>query len=336
MKRFIILLVLSPFLGQAQIIQGTAFPAIGSIYTLTLADSTGIQPGNNGTGITWDFSALVNTGSIQVDTFLLPSATPYGATFPTADIADHEIYPGTNYYVYYHNDGSEFQRIGNVQPDVVIYSDPANEFPYPVSYGNTFSDTYYASYNQTSTGTLVHMWGVATETADGLGTIILPTGTYSNVLRLSGVRTEHDTIFSTPNVYVFEQFIFYRWYQAELYYPLMQIVLSDFTIGGGGGFHNKTVGYRMGSPAGINDKTNPGEMLMVSPNPSLTGIFLFRFNDKSEQVRELEVMDVTGQIIYKVNGNISIVNLSDQKAGMYFYHLQTLNGRSYKGKLLKE
>lgn len=62
MKRFIILLVLFPFLGQAQTIQGTAFPAIGSIYTLTLADSTGIQPGNSGTGITWDFSTLVNTG----------------------------------------------------------------------------------------------------------------------------------------------------------------------------------------------------------------------------------------------------------------------------------
>jgi hypothetical protein len=336
MKRFIILFALLPFLGQAQTIEGTAFPAIGSIYTLTLADTTGIEPGNTGQGLTWDFSSLFNTGFIQVDSFLMPSATPYGAIFPTAGIADHETYPGTDYFVYYHDDGSEFQRVGNVQPDTVIYSDPANEFPYPISYGNTFSDTYFASYHQSLGGTLVHMHGVASETADATGTIILPTGTYPNVLRVTALRTEHDTIFGFSNTFVYAQYHYYRWYQANLYYPVMQIMVTDITFSPTGHSHSKTVGYRAGTPSGIIANTDPAQMLVVSPNPSLTGIFQFRLNDKSVQISEVEITDVTGQIIYKVNGNISTVNLSDQKAGIYFYHLQALDGKSCTGKLVKE
>lgn len=336
MKKFIIVLMVSlPFIGQAQTIQGSAFPVIGSVYIRTLTDTTGVQPGNSGTGITWDFSTLVNSGSTEVDSFLLPSATPYGATFPTADITDHEIYPGTNYYVYYHNNGSAYQRIGNVQPDTVIYSDPADEFPYPLSYGNTFTDTYYASYHQNNGG-LVHMSGVVTETADGSGTIILPTGTFSNVLRCSGVRNEHDTIFGTPTIYVTLKVTFYTWYQTYLYFPLMQIATTDFTPSFGNPLHTKMVGYGMGIPAGINDKTYPGEMMAVSPNPSPTGLFQFHFKDKSEQVHQVEITDVTGRIIYKVSGNISDVNLSDKTKGVYFYQIQTINGNSYNGKLLKE
>jgi hypothetical protein len=336
MKGFITLLMLLPFLGEAQTIQGSAFPAIGSTYSLTLADTSGVQPGNSGTGMTWDFSTLVNSGIIQVDSFLMPSATPYGATFPTADIADHEINPGTNYYVYYHNNGSAYQRIGNVQPDTVIYSDPANEFPYPVSYGNTFSDTYYASYHQTTGGDLVHMSGVVSETADGSGTIILPTGTYGNVLRVSGTRTEHDTIFSTPTIYVYEKITYYNWYQANLYWPLMQIMITDITPSLGGKIHNKQVGYRMGTPAGIIDKNNTGEIMKISPNPSPTGIFQLWFSDKNDQVNQLEVIDVTGRIINKIIGPAAEVNLSDQKEGIYFYQIQTLKGRTFTGKLLNE
>jgi len=336
MKNYIILFVLLPFLGQAQTIQGSSFPAIGSVHTLTLADTSGVLPGNGGMGVTWNFAELINSGATQLDSFLLPSATPYGATFPAADIAVHEIYPGTNYYVYYHNSGSAYQRIGNVQPDVVIYYDPANEFPYPVSFDNSFSDTYYASYNQTTGGNLVHMWGVASETADGTGTIILPTGSYSNVLRVSGSRDEHDTIFGTPNIMVHLVVNYVSWYQPDLYYPLIQISTSDFIPNIGSPLHSKKVGYRAGTSTGIVDQTYPGQMMTVSPNPSPTGIFQFRFNDKSEQVCQLEIMDLTGQIIYSASGNMYGVNLSDKKDGIYFYQMQTLNGRSYKGKLMKE
>jgi len=61
--------------------------------------------------MTWNFANLINSGKIQVDSFLLPSATPYGGIFPSAGIALHEVALPTNYYVYYHDDGSEYQRI---------------------------------------------------------------------------------------------------------------------------------------------------------------------------------------------------------------------------------
>jgi hypothetical protein len=336
MKRYILFLALLPFWSQAQTIQGSAFPAIGSVYKLTLTDTAGIQAGNSGTGITWEFASLVNSGFTQVDSFLLPAATPYGSTFPSADITDHEVSPSTNYYVYYHNDGSEFQRIGNVQPDVVIYSDPANEFPYPLSYGVSVNDTYYASYNQTTTNTLVHMRGVASENADGTGTIVLPTGTYSNVLRVTGSRIEHDTIFSSPNIYVYLEARYTNWYQADLYYPIMQIYSTDFVPSLGIPSHTKSVGYRMGVPTGIVDRTFPDEALMVSPNPSPNGIFQIGFSNRQEKATSIDIMNITGQVVRIQTDRLSEVNLSDKPAGLYFYRIQTSSGRTYQGKLIKE
>jgi len=316
----------------AQTIPGSAFPAIGSIYTLTLADTTGVQPGSSGMGITWNFGTLINSGKTQVDSFLLPSATPYGSIFPTATIAVHEVAPTTDYYVYYFNDGSEYQRIANVQPDTVIYSNPANEFPYPLSYGTNLNDTYYSSY--TSGGTTVHMSGATNLNADGTGTIITPDGQYSDVLRVTGTRDEHDTIFGTPTITVHLQSTYYDWYQPVLYYPLMSILITNVYYSIGPVIHQKTVGYRNGVQTGINMLDIPDNAVSVSPNPSSTGVFRFRLRNESEMIRQIDISDLTSRIIYTGKGNINEINLSGSAKGVYFYHIQTVNGNGYSGKLM--
>ena len=337
MKKFTILALTFVFLTLnifAQTLNGSAFPTIGSIYTMTLADTAGVQPGNAGTGMTWDFSTLINSGHVQVDSFLLPSATPYGGVFPSADIAVHEIAPTTNYYVYYHNDGSEYQRIGNVQPDTVIYYDPANEFPYPVSYGTNLNDTYYASYM--SGGSTVHMWGNVNLNADGTGTVITPDGTYSGVLRITGTRDEHDTIFGIPNIMIHLISVYVNWYQPVLYYPVMSIITTKDYPSIGPAIYQKSVGYRAGVPEGITEQNNPGNNVYVSPNPSSTGLFHFRLNDKSDKIAQLIVIDITGITVFTGKGNVSEINLTGVAKGVYFYHIQTTSGQNYSGKLITE
>ena len=68
MKKITLLALTSLFLTMnivAQTLNGSAFPTPGSIYTLTLADTAGVQPGNGGMGMTWNFSSLINTGHVD-------------------------------------------------------------------------------------------------------------------------------------------------------------------------------------------------------------------------------------------------------------------------------
>ena len=334
MKKLLLIIFLFPLFIQAQTIQGSAFPAIGSIYTLDLADTTGVPNGNPGASQTWNYASLISTAKTQVDSFLMPSATPYGGTFPTAQIAVHQVAPNTDYYVYYHDDGSEYQRIGNVQPDVVIYSNPANEFPYPVSYGSGFNDTYYSTYTNVSSGFTVDMAGTTALIADGAGTLILPSGTYSNILRVKGTRDEHDTIFSIPTVYYHILVTYYDYYQAFLYYPLLSITITDAIPSFGPAIHTKTVGFRSGTD-GIHETISAISTITVSPNPSATGIFQFRLNNNNEKISKIEVSDITGKVVCSVT-NSNEVNLSERSKGIYFYHLQTINGDIVTGKIMME
>lgn len=147
-----------------------------------------------GAATTWDFSTLSPDGAYLYDTFAAPASTRYGSLFPTADIALHEVGPTANYFVYYQNDAANsfYKRIANVQPDTVIYSDPANEFPYPLSFNSNYNDTYYAYYHAGSGYST--MYGNVTCVVNGYSFFTTPAGTYYNVVRLYAHRVEHNTV----------------------------------------------------------------------------------------------------------------------------------------------
>ena len=72
----------------------------------------------------------------------------------------------------------------------------------------------------------------------------------------------------------------------------------------------------------------------VFPNPSLTGIFNFRFDDKSVEIKSLEVTDITGRIINSLLNKSNQLNLSSAADGIYFYRVKTNKGKMYNGKII--
>lgn len=314
MKKIIFGILILPIAVQAQTLQGSDFPTAGTVKTLMLADTSGVQPGNAGTGVTWNFSSLTNSGQLQTDSFFTPSATPYGASFPTATIVEHEQYPGTNYYIYFKDDGSEFQRVGNVQPDTVVYYDPANQFPYPVSYGSTNNDTYFASYN--ANGYLTHMRGTVTNDVDGSGTLMLPTGTYTNVIRMKFVRNEKDTVFSSPGVTGQLSQTIYNWYQSSLYYPLLSITITQVQFSVGSPVSSKLVGYRQGT-TGINNLKNTLSFVNAYPNPANDNMEI-NYQLKQTQSVTFSVINLLGQVVKKINTDT-------QNSGVYTLKMDVKN-----------
>lgn len=306
-------------------IPGSAFPAAGATFQLTLADTTGVQAGSGGPATTWNFSTLTANGTYQNDTFFTPSATRYGALFPSADIALHEVNPGTNYYVYYQNDAANgfYKRIANVQPDTVIYSDPANEFPYPLAFNNNYNDTYYAHYHSGSGFST--MAGNVTGVVDGYGTLTTPAGTFYNVVRLHAHRVEHDTVTVSGNPFpVLADFEYYTWYQDSAYFPIMLIGTTNVTSSVINR-HAKVVGYRAGyniDPSGVNDVASTLSQFIIYPNPATQKANII-FDAGKGGNTDVSIHDMTGRLVLQspVTTDAGVqtisINISTLPAGLY-------------------
>lgn len=282
---FLTFLLLLAILGgqtvRAQTMTETSFPVAGDVFTLIDAKVAGFNPGSAGTGVTWNFASLVPNDTIETDSFMAASATPYSALVNNVTVADHERYTVNGnvvtdhdqYIYFYNNTGTgAFQRVANIRPDTVIYSTPGNQFAYPFSYGSTSIGHYYAHYpsgggTATETGTLY-------DTADGTGTLITPLGTSTHVLRVIGVRNELDTAY-IPGLGTFPgttTVVYYTWYQANSYFPIMWYIVTTET------FPTLTVlnleftslGYRAGYPSTPIPPVAVGDTASVTQLDSVT------------------------------------------------------------------
>ena len=320
--------------AKSQTVPGSAFPVAGDVFTLTLADTAGVLPGAGGAGTTWNFAALVASGATQVDSFLAPSATPYGGVFPTATVAVHEILPGTNYFVYYYNNtaNSVYQRLGNVKPDTVIYNPVANQFPYPLTSGTTFSGSYYAHY-RTANGSATEA-GTGGGGVDGTGTLTLPTGTYSNVIRAHSTRSENDTTYGTSTNALLQTDDYYEWYQPNSYYPILSIHYEVYSVFGITAFKKKTVAYRAGSngTSGISDITaSSKDGLMVYPNPSCDHTtVVYEMSEAGES--QIAIYDLTGRLMQSTahasGAGVQTVSLATSSLPVGMYEVKVTNAGS--------
>lgn len=132
---------------------------------------------------TWDLSQLVSAGS-TVHAYEGVTDQPDALLFPDADIFFTR--PTLNEFLDLQEDGYNMVGSRNLTFDVLIqFSDPVRKMVYPLSYGDSWSDTYAAS--TTFQGTELQFSGVMHNTATGTGTLLLPDGEISNVLQLTRV-----------------------------------------------------------------------------------------------------------------------------------------------------
>ena len=88
------------------------------------------------------------------------------------------------------------------------------------------------------------------------------------------------------------------------------------------------------SAVGIDENKAYSGNIKVAPNPS-KGIFVF---DNIEKGNQIEILDLQGKIIFNAlsQGKSTVVNISDQPRGVYFYSVISLNGIISNGKIILE
>lgn len=257
---------------------------IGKTFPLHLVTDAGTaDPTVTGANVAWDFSSItlqMNAGSTS---FVDPATTPYASSYPTANLAQvMTTSMGTSYnYFVLTSAGLDMlaEDVGGTNPDV--YTDPKTPLQFPLAYQNSFVDNYTANGTPAST----------TRTYSGHGTVVLPTGTYTNVVQVSSSSGTID---------------FYRSNPVE---PLGHIEDDGTAIV----FGDAVIGM---------DEHPSTPVLLVMPNPT-TG--LVQVNGLARNAA-WQLMDMQGRVLRQGSTNVAALQLDLDALAAGPYALVVLDG----------
>jgi hypothetical protein len=289
-------------------------PLVGESHTTYSFTPLPFDPGPSGANVTWDFSTI-SPGNTTVLTIVTPSSTPNGANYPSATIAAD--FGG--YYEYMIANTSFFARSGIDVGFPMVYSDEEKILTYPFTYNSTFTDSFAASFLTTN------RTGVVTGTADAYGTLILPWGTVSNVLRFHLVENFQDASPSGTQAYTSDN---YFWVTPGVHYYLCSISSLTGTIAGK---------YIDATSVGLNSNIVFNSEMSSYPNPVTDKLNLKINSGKS--IDHVIVADIAGKKLFdqQLYGFASEhqIDLSMLNSGFYILTVK-LGNQSISQKILKK
>jgi hypothetical protein len=271
------------------------------------------SPGNSGQNITYDFSNL----KLKQD-HILSIVQANDNNFPGATLAVKEGIASK----FYKFSSAKEEYFGTALSDGslnIIYSEPETKLIFPFSYSNTFNDAFKAT--QTYTSYIFKISGTTVVTADGYGTLIIPSGSFTNVLRIKRSLTMVDSIYmgeTYAGVKTIKQ-TEYEWYANDSKYPIMTLVQNDKGV-------TSSVYYSKTQPTAINELYSPdndfsvqvtGNLLLVSGN----------MQDNSG-INNIRIYTSEGRLISEkvFSGKEVFINLPDSYKGIIF--LRLLSGKT--------
>lgn len=138
---------------------------------------------SDGANQTWDYSS-VTLQALGTMAFIPAAGTPHAASYPGANWAFEQTVTGlgTDYSYLTINTSNIIMVADEVPSDPNAYSDTKHIMQFPLSFGNTFTDTWA---DTEGSGTV--LWAYS-----GHGTMITPLGTFTNIVKV--VSNEGDMI----------------------------------------------------------------------------------------------------------------------------------------------
>ncbi len=319
------------------------FPTNGDTIHYVDANTFGFNPAGTGpvTNVLWDNTFLLNAGTTYQFYYVNPSSiTGNGVdSFPNATIARGES--GAAGYFYYQNTASDINRIGwfgsNTNYGIYENGTFATEFHFPITAGQTFNSTYNGRYAPFGVGedSVKIESGTLTINADQQGTMILPTGTFTNVLRIHALENFHIKIYllGVPVIDYVVSDDYYYWFHDTVLQPIMiyGITTVDGTL------QTPVLRYQpLSGTTGVNQLTQRSN-IEVYPNPS-NGRIIISGIENNLTNSGIDIYNSLGQKVdfqTTVIGNTTSINLTDAAKGIYVVTL-TVNNKSVTRKISVE
>jgi hypothetical protein len=334
---FAFIAMLASFVEAQPILDQTAVGQVGSTFYLGIQDTfaPGFSLGNAGANQTWDFSALL-VNDLDTVSFLDPSSTPYGNDFPNANLAVKQASLGdVMAYLVLSSAGLDLVGIaGDVldmgQTFVLHQNPPARIAQFPFTYLDTYNNVTVIDTTVDASGFGIPLVDSARYKniqdrdflADGYGSLELPVGNFTGVLRVKEINHQKDSIW----VHSFFGWALYQdssytdstftWWNGTKGYYLAQAEYEGGSL----------VSLRYEDPVIVGRPDPRSGAFAVHPNPS-TDRVVFETDGK---VYDLFIMDMQGRILVqeKLSSSQAEVNMSNLSKGFYMYTLIDQRGRT--------
>lgn len=274
-----------------------------SANCFSIQDST-LIPGMSGENATWDFSSL-NAPLVSTLRLVEPSETPYYNFFPQSNYCYELVHSNGVLYQYNILTETSLNFLGQASPttnQVFVYNvDPVKIFDLPYIYGSTFTDVF-ATTNTT---------GTFTSTYDSYGTIILPFGTFTNVVRQISNYAR----------------LQYTWYHTNPYYQLARLDIDYGAFG-----QRRFTMWENTTQLSLPQIENQSSFILY-PNPN-NGNFIIT---SEKQLLQIIITDIMGKEIDNISPNSlsTEITLKNCKTGTYLIKCITENNVLFKKIIVK-
>lgn len=309
--------------GYAQpTITQSNIPLIGDNVTIALC-SDPVNEGSSGANQTWDFSGLTENSQ---GTFMYvdPSTTPKADSFPDANLCGIS-WDGS--YSYYKVSPSALEAVGYVTPvppsdtAMIVFDGFEQIVQLPYTYNDDFLDNFDGTNYVPGVGAL-DFDGTLDFEADGYGTLILPTGTYTNVVRYHFNRSQTNYFNGFPaNTQTKEQ---WAWVSADYRFWLL-LMEESFD-----GFNTTELVWYDKAPLSVITGVVSHEATDVSiyPNPTGKGEQV-NISWASDEVATVSLFSLDGKLLQEKNigltNGVNGFNLPNLNSGVYLIKIQGLD-----------
>jgi hypothetical protein len=296
-KLFIISLFCAQLKLFPQPVINFLLPVNGEKYNVAWCNY--IPPGSAGSNQTWDFS---QAGVQWVDTLVANSYSTIGCGFVTGNFSMSISVKSNTFQTPFEffTDRICLGTSNNYGPYVIAQSEFLN---YPITY-NSGGNINACGYNQS--GTCI---------ADGYGTLILPSGTFNNILRVK----------LSLNAIGFDKNIRYFWFHPYSAHPLASITDYSYTNPGDPNYPPTAsvtaFQYLKNIPVGIEEKESIALKISAYPNPVNNDLYISISGNEGQIV----VADLFGITLLKYPVTEGRVKLNTEKIPNGFYILTFLS-----------
>lgn len=235
MKRlFLMALIPAAVWAQPNIQKAEDF-SIGTTLKFRTCESDKVNEGKGGKDQIWDFSGLKLKKDTITEWMVAPASVPNASLFPAATFVEKY---SDGKYVYASKVSGQNFLLGFADETSNILIKYPNSLLFavrPMTFGTTVTDEFTDEFsfgNMNFKGT-----GTCTVSADGYGTLILPNGKYSNVMRVKITQSQTDSLIQYRTVNVTNS-ISYVWFDENHTSALLKIDSTE-----SGTYKSKTVEF---------------------------------------------------------------------------------------------
>lgn len=234
----------------------------------------------------WDFSKPVAAGPAPAVTYLPANATPASSLYPQADIVRTQSYGDFSGSVYLQTgtDGVKLAAASDATVNAQLMM-----LPMPFTMGSTHTETNVTKYKEGSD--VMESTRTRSLSGVGTGTVILPCGTFNDVVRIAGYITESITrngIEDKPKVYANINY----YYSEKIPHPLLY---SESKWEDGPVDYGPTVLFISDIPVSLEEiSSNKSQNLVCIPNPASETL---KVTSTDVQPGRIQVIDLNGKIM---------------------------------------